>query len=100
KAEPKAEAKAEETTEAQAEAEETTEALAEATGAVVEGEYGEGSAAANEDGSQPAGYDIKGNKNSMKYHTTESPWYDQTVAEVWFDSEEAAEKAGFEKAGE
>ena len=20
----------------------------------------------------------------MKYHTPESPWYDQTVAEVWF----------------
>jgi len=36
----------------------------------------------------------------MKYHTTESPWYDQTEAEVWFSTEEAAEAAGFTKAGE
>ena len=43
----------------------------------------------------PAGYDIKGNADSMKYHTPESPWYERTVAEVWFDSAEAAEKAGF-----
>ena len=43
----------------------------------------------------PAGFDIKGNEDSMKYHTPESPWYDQTIPEVWFDSEEAAQKAGF-----
>jgi len=43
----------------------------------------------------PAGFDIKGNEDSMKFHTPESQWYDQTVAEVWFDSAEAAEKAGF-----
>jgi len=43
----------------------------------------------------PAGYDIKGNADSMKYHTPESPWYDRTIAEVWFNSSEAAEKAGF-----
>ena|GEM_PF-2749 len=43
----------------------------------------------------PAGYDIKGNEDSMKYHTTESRWYKITVAEVWFNSEEAAKKAGF-----
>ena len=43
----------------------------------------------------PKGYDIKGNEDSRKFHTPESPWYDQTIAEVWFDSEEAAEKAGF-----
>ena len=35
----------------------------------------------------------------MKFHTPESPYYEQTIAEVWFDSEEAAEAAGFEKAG-
>ena len=66
---------------------------------VVAGKY-EGSAAPNADGSAPAGFDIKGNENSMKYHTTESPWYDQTEAEVWFSTEEAAEAAGFTKAGE
>ena len=43
----------------------------------------------------PAGYDIKGNEDSMKYHTTDSPWYDRTIAEVWFNSAEAAEAAGF-----
>lgn len=43
----------------------------------------------------PEGYDIKGNEDSRKFHTPESPWYDQTIAEVWFDSAEAAEAAGF-----
>ena len=46
------------------------------------------------------GLHIKGNENSMKFHTTESPWYDQTVAEVWFKTEAAAAAAGFAKAGE
>ncbi len=66
---------------------------------VVAGKY-EGSAAPNADGSAPAGFDIKGNENSMKFHTTESPSYDQTEAEVWFKSEADAEAAGFTKAGE
>ncbi|WP_433162394.1 50S ribosomal protein L17, sunset domain variant [Kribbella sp. CA-247076] len=66
---------------------------------VVAGKY-EGSAAPNADGSAPAGFDIKGNENSMKYHTAESPWYDQTEAEVWFKTEADAEAAGFTKAGE
>ena len=35
----------------------------------------------------------------MKFHTPESQWYDQTIAEVWFETEAAAEAAGFEKAG-
>lgn len=43
----------------------------------------------------PAGFDIKGNEDSMKYHSPESRWYDQTIAEVWFDTAEAAEAAGF-----
>ncbi|TCO14871.1 large subunit ribosomal protein L17 [Kribbella steppae] len=66
---------------------------------VVAGKY-EGSAAPNADGSAPAGFVIKGNENSMKYHTAESPWYDQTEAEVWFKEEADAEAAGFTKAGE
>ena len=28
-------------------------------------------------------------------HTPESPWYGRTKAEVWFNSTEAAEAAGF-----
>jgi large subunit ribosomal protein L17 len=43
----------------------------------------------------PEGYDIKGNQDSMKFHTPESRWYDQTIAEVWFNSTDAAEAAGF-----
>jgi large subunit ribosomal protein L17 len=52
-----------------------------------------------EDGSAPEGFEIKGNKDSMNFHTPASQWYEQTVAEVWFKTEEAAEKAGFTKAG-
>ena len=66
---------------------------------VVAGKF-DNSAAPLEDGSAPEGFTVKGNENSMKYHTTESPWYDQTVAEVWFKTEADAEAAGFAKAGE
>ena len=48
----------------------------------------------------PDGFPVKGNEDSMKYHLPESQWYDQTTAEVWFRSEEAARAAGFAKAGE
>ena len=61
--------------------------------AVDEGpDYGEGSYVGEE---PPAGYDIKGNAGSMKFHTTDSQWYEATKAEVWFNSAEAAEAAGF-----
>jgi hypothetical protein len=59
------------------------------------GPYGKGSAKANADGSGPAGWTIKGNADSMLYHTTDSRWYSQTIAEVWFADEESARKAGF-----
>ncbi len=48
----------------------------------------------------PEGFPIKGNENSMKYHTPDGQWFAQTTAEVWFDTEESAQAAGFEKAGE
>jgi large subunit ribosomal protein L22 len=57
--------------------------------------YGEGSAAPLEDGSGPEGYDIKGNVDSMLYHTPQSRYYGQTKAEVYFATSEAAEAAGF-----
>ncbi|HET7724331.1 MAG TPA: 50S ribosomal protein L17 [Propionibacteriaceae bacterium] len=57
-----------------------------------ESTYGEGSYVGE---NPPEGYDIKGNADSMKYHTPESPWYGRTIAEVWFSSAEAAEAAGF-----
>ncbi len=43
----------------------------------------------------PEGFDIKGNEGSMLFHTPKSPWYKRTAAEVWFNSPEAAERAGF-----
>lgn len=46
----------------------------------------------------PAGFVIKGNERSMKYHTPDSPSYTETTAEVWFSSEEAAAENGFERA--
>ena len=56
-----------------------------------------GSVQALADDSQPAGYDIKGNAGSMLYHTPGSSFYSRTKAEVWFDSEQNAEAAGFSK---
>ena len=57
--------------------------------------YGEGSYVGSE---PPEGFFIKGNENSMKYHLPDGGGYEQTVAEVWFDSEDAAERAGFTRA--
>ncbi len=42
-----------------------------------------------------AAYKIKGNEDSMIYHTPDSPFYGQTVAETWFKTEAAAVAAGF-----
>jgi large subunit ribosomal protein L17 len=57
--------------------------------------YGPGSHAAPEDGSEPAGFPVKGNADSMLYHVPDSSYYDRTVAEVWFATAEDAEAAGF-----
>ncbi|WP_040163044.1 50S ribosomal protein L17, sunset domain variant [Microbacterium gorillae] len=62
-------------------------------------DFGPDSAPANEDGSAPEGFDIKGNADSMKFHRPDGQWYDQTIAEVWFRTPEAAEAAGFTEAG-
>jgi large subunit ribosomal protein L17 len=66
----------------------------------VSGKYA-GSHVPLEDESQaPEGYPIKGNEDSMKFHEPDGQWFEQTVAEVWFDSVESAEAAGFTRAGE
>jgi large subunit ribosomal protein L17 len=57
--------------------------------------YGAGSHVALEDGSEPEGFPIKGNADSMLYHVPDSQFYDRTVAEVWFATAEDAEAAGF-----
>jgi hypothetical protein len=61
------------------------------------GPHGPGSARAGVDGSGPAGWSIKGNADSMLYHGTDSPAYEETVAEVWFIDEATAKAAGFDK---
>lgn len=59
--------------------------------------YGEGAYVGQE---PPEGYVIKGNENSMTYHLPDGSGYFGTQAEVWFVSEEAAERAGFVRAQE
>ena len=66
-----------------------------AAAGVPDGAYGPGSADPADDGSGPAGYPIKGNADSMLFHTPNSVFYNVTKAEVWFDSEDAARAAGF-----
>jgi large subunit ribosomal protein L4 len=59
----------------------------------------EGSALPLESGEAPEGFEIKGNKDSMKYHAPGGQWYDTTTAEVWFRTAADAEAAGFVEAG-
>ncbi len=40
---------------------------------------------------------IKGNTGSMLYHTVDSPNYKRTKAETYFDTEEEAQAAGFQR---
>jgi len=79
-------------------AEKAAPAKAEAAEATAETDqpYGEGSYRGDD---VPEGFTIKGNEDSKKYHVEGSQWYEQTVAEVWFSSTEAAEAAGFVPAG-
>ena len=51
------------------------------------------------DGNGPDTHPIKGNADSMLYHTSESRYYAVTKAEVWFDTEASAEAAGFAQPG-
>ena len=61
--------------------------------------YGEGSQAPRDDEAMPEGDPIKGNADSGKFHQPDGRWYENTVAEVWFASVEAATAAGFVEAG-
>ena len=58
--------------------------------------YGADSHAPLEDGSEPEGFPVKGNADSMLYHLPGTRFYNSTVAEVWFTTGEAAEAAGFQ----
>ncbi len=55
-----------------------------------------GSARPAADGAAPSPeFTIKGNEDSMLFHTPDSPYYGRTRAEVWFTTAEDAEAAGF-----
>ena len=69
-----------------------------AAGEFAAGEYA-GSVLPDADGNGPDTHPIKGNADSMLYHTPDSRYYKVTKAEVWFDTEENAEAAGFAKPG-
>ena len=72
----------------------------EATAGGFEGKYADSHVPLENADTVPEGFAVKGNEDSMKYHLPDSQWYDQTTAEVWFRSEDAAQAAGFTKAGE
>jgi large subunit ribosomal protein L22 len=61
--------------------------------------HGEGSHAPLDDDEMPDGFPIKGNAQSMLFHSPDSRYYEATKAEVWFDTEESAIDAGFSKPG-
>ncbi|RZU03357.1 hypothetical protein EV645_7384 [Kribbella rubisoli] len=67
------------------------------TAEVLPGRYGEGSADAVPHQGPPDGFTIKGNAQSMLFHTPDSPYYGRTKPEVWFRTEADAERAGFAK---
>ncbi|MBW0093457.1 hypothetical protein I4I77_28155, partial [Pseudonocardia sp. KRD-188] len=55
-----------------------------------------GSALPLEGGASPSpSHTVKGNADSMLYHTVDSPYYGRTKAGVWFTSTADAEAAGF-----
>jgi uncharacterized protein with LGFP repeats len=47
----------------------------------------------------PDGYPVKANASSGLYYLPDSALYDETLAEIWFASEELAKVNGFHKAG-
>jgi hypothetical protein len=74
----------------------TEPAATEPTGHLAANEpYGAGSASATADGSGPAVYTVKGDAGSMVYYEEGHPEYEQTRADVWFESPAHAEAAGF-----
>ena len=57
--------------------------------------YGTGSIRVSARTAAPVGYTIKGDKDTGRYFTLDSPDYEAIEAEVWFANEESAAKAGF-----
>jgi large subunit ribosomal protein L4 len=80
-----------------AEAKAADEAPATIAGATATQPYGPGSKAPLKSGNAPKGHELKGAEGT--YYTDADAGYADVVAEVWFDSAETAEAAGFTKAG-
>jgi hypothetical protein len=60
------------------------------------GPFGPGSALPLPDGSAPSPqFRIKARTSSMVFHTESSPFYDRLEPQVWFASQEDAQRAGF-----
>jgi large subunit ribosomal protein L22 len=78
-------------------ADDAVEGVADDEGATHTAGEWEGSVLPDADGNGPDTHPIKGNADSMLYHTPDSRYYAITKAEVWFDTEEHAEAAGFAK---
>ncbi|WP_332762442.1 sunset domain-containing protein [Pseudarthrobacter sp.] len=57
--------------------------------------YGAGSASPGPDGSGPADFEVKADAGAMVYYEEGHPDYEQTKADVWFESAAHAEAAGF-----
>jgi small subunit ribosomal protein S2 len=69
-----------------------------AEGATATQPYGPGSKAPLKSGKAPKGFAIKGTEGSKTYYAEDSESYGQVVADVWFETDAAAEAAGFTKA--
>jgi large subunit ribosomal protein L4 len=98
-AEAKTEAKGEKKTEKKAEPKIEKKAEVETTDDA-KPELPKGAKAPLKSGGAPKGYEVKGNADSGLYHEPDGQWYEQTEAEFYFRSAEAAEAAGFTRAGE
>ena len=72
-------------------------AAAAAQTAAGETPFGPGSAVSGPDGAGPPGWVIKAKDESRLYHTPSSPSWERMHADAWFESEEAAEGAGFRR---
>jgi large subunit ribosomal protein L17 len=92
------------TTEATTEAPPTGEATATSSSSPVTSEppaptgvadFPEGAVRGDGSATCPPGFPVKGNAQSMIYHTAESRVYEQTIAEFCFSSPEVAEAAGY-----
>jgi hypothetical protein len=59
--------------------------------------FGPASATPDPQGAGPSGWTIKAKDGSRLYHTPSSPSWARMHADAWFESEDAAEAAGFRR---